>query len=761
MSGASKRAGSSTSGAQTRRSTSKATSSRVNSGDREASTSARAGKRKRHSETPATTLSTRSGGAGRGDEREREREWEREGGEQEVGSESARPRKKRRTMVEVLLPPISSDEEPMQALRAKGNGTPRDKTPRKNNGTLRDEDDGEDGPPPKAKAKSERRESKGTVASVTPRNKTEINVGVSDGDENPPPKAKSKLERRLDVRSKGLLADSRPLDWRASQAKMESKVNPLRKERVSAPGVPSADSEDEDEDLRPPRPKKMLMPKRKLPEEEEEDLSEKEVEPTVLPIKVGPPRGIKRQGMPKKSGSTNKLGPSRTKPRTDDSADERAPAEEIGCDVSTFGTPLPLQQKRVGHRASPPPSRMSILPVSSSARPHSPVLSPGALARLEQFDRVMADLAQTAAAPPPDELDQVPDGGPSHLNDTYDAHDAHDTFDPLPPPTPVKSKPKPSKPRTPNGLIVPETESSGNSQSQSQSQSPLKPPQPPLQPPLARDKSPRKLIDLPTIAVIAASTTSSSASPQDLVPPQKFPPPTNRPSKGPAFKIAPSTFRSTTNARPRVDDSEPPPSSIESFSSPKHVDKGKQRAVEDVISLSEGEDDDQPEKRRAHHKFTDSQLRKRGKELFDQAQLVRETEWQKNKKPKRLKPVEKIVNGRAAASSSKASPLPFTSEAESAAELRLEDVMDLSGGANDTTLDTAEHSEAKTLSGEERERLRIELRQEEEESTQEAMGIYPPPPVKELGAVNDEDAQMSPPKSPKVSHVHNAAAWRY
>ena len=42
-----------------------------------------------------------------------------------------------------------------------------------------------------------------------------------------------------------------------------------------------------------------------------------------------------------------------------------------------------------------------------------------------------------------------------------------------------------------------------------------------------------KPLDLPTIAVIAASVMSLSASPQDLLPPHKQPLSTNRPSKGP------------------------------------------------------------------------------------------------------------------------------------------------------------------------------------------------------------------------------------
>ncbi|KAF8552803.1 hypothetical protein OG21DRAFT_1485924 [Imleria badia] len=691
---ASKRAGSSTSGTKTRRSTSKATSSRVDSVEGHVSSpppaKPSATKRKRESDTPATVSSPVKQGGAQG--------------------ESSRPHKKQKTMVEVLLPPLSSDEEgdalPVPVARAKG--TVKNKVVPKSNGAS---------------------------------------LEVGDEDDRSPPKAKAKEERHSEARLKGAGVSARASDVheesRLSRSEKKAKVVPRRKVRATI--VLSAESEDED--LRPPKSKQKLTSKPKLTSERTDALSEKEVESPVRRIKIGPPRGVRRQGTLKASGPSSKPGPSRTKPREDDSTGERVPAEEspsyLDHEVSAFGSPLVLLKNKVDDRTSPSP-HISIPKVPPSTPPRSHGLSPGARARLELFDRMMADISQPEAAPPPDVPEHVPEDSHFNFDDIHDVHDAFDTLDPpllLSPPS-SKPKPKPSKPGTPNGLIVPETESSGNSQSQSQ---PLLKPPSPLPP--ARNNSPRKPIDLPTIAVIAASA-SSSASPKD--PPQKLPPSTNRPSKRLTFKIAPSTFRPAINARSRVADSEAPPSSIESFASPKRVDKGKQREVEDdqlKSSLSEGESDGERQKRQTQ-KITDSALKKRGKELSDQAQRAREAEWQKNKKPKRLKPVNEIING-TSSSPSKGSPLPFTSGAESIPEMRLEDVVDLSGGANSATLDSPEHSEAKPLSEEKRERLRIELRQEEEESTQEAMGVYPPPPAKESEVINGEDVQMPPPRSPK------------
>jgi hypothetical protein len=651
-------------------------------------------------------------------------------------------------MVEVLLPPMSSDEDGLDALllpRVLAKVTPQNKVPPKSDGASLD---------------------------------------VSDEDDLSPPKAKGKSERRSDARSKGTAVSSRASDTRKESrlphSKTKTKVVPRREVRVADADADALSAGSQDEEPQPRKLKKKSTSKRKSSSEQNDDLSEREVASAVSPIKIGPPRGVKRREMSRESGRPGKPGPSRTKPRADNSVDEPVPADEsdghLGDEDLSFGSPLLLQPDGVDDPALTfPPTHISIPQVPLSSRPRSPDLSPGARARLELFDRMITDPSQDdAPLPPPDIPEHVPDDTHFIYDDT---HDTFDTFDPPRPfsPPPSKPKPKHSQLGTPNGLIVPETESSGKSQSPSQPL--LKPPPPPPQLPLARDQSPHKPLDLPTIAVIAASVTSSSASPQDLLLPHKLPSSTNRPSKRPTFKISSSTFRSTTYARSRVADLEAPPSSIESFTSPGRVDKGKQRAVEDdqfQSGLSEREGDSEPRKKRTQKKITDSELKKRGKELFDQAHLAREAERQKNKKAKRLKAINDIVNG-TISSPSKGSPVPLTSGAESALEMPSEDVVDLSGGANSTTLDTPEHSEAKPLSEEQRKRLgielrqeeeentqeamgqmeqlRIELRQEDEENTQEAMGANPPPPVKEFDVMDGGDAQMLPPRSPKVIHT--------
>lgn len=624
-------------------------------------------------------------------------------GQADEESELSRPRKKHKTMLERLFPPISSDDEADDLLGP--DATQAKEVPLQSAGASLD--------------------------------------GSEERDDRSPPKAKGKS-----VRSKGAAVGSKT---------SKTKVVSRRKERVADVDAVSAVSS-QDEQPRQLESKKKVS-KHKSPSERNADLPEKEVA-SVAPIKIGPPRDVKRREVLGKSGSSSKPGPSRARSREDDSGDGRKESKgRPGEKVSAFGKSFLLGQDRDDNPTSASPlPRISIPQALPSARPRTPDLSPGTKARLEMFDQMTTGAPQPDAAPSPaDVSEHVPDDTHFDNDDIHDTHDAFDAFDAFDPPRPLspppsKSKPKHSKLGTPNGLIVPETESSGNSQSQLESLPKLPPPP---QPPPVRE-SPRKSINLPSIAVIAASATSSSLSPQDLFPlPPKPLPSANRPSKWPTVKpvlhISPNTFRATINARSHVADSEAPPSSIESFASPKRVDKGKQRAVEED-RLSEGEEDDQRQKRPTQKKITDSALKKRGMEIFNQIQLAREAQRQKKKKPKRLKAVDDIVNRRVS-SLSKGSPLPSTSGAEGTLEMRWEDVIDLNGGANGATLDSGEHSQAKPLSEEERERLRFELREEEEENTQEAMGAYPPLPVKESNAMNSEDAQMPPPRSPEVIYI--------
>ncbi|KAG8221467.1 hypothetical protein J3R82DRAFT_1674 [Butyriboletus roseoflavus] len=600
----------------------------------------------------------------------------------------------------------------------------------------------------------------GSSAEVALQNKVPLsgNRALLDEDDDESPTAKGKSERGSDARPKGTVS-SRASDLREESglphSKTKTKAVSRYKERVADADVLSAVSLDEE--LRPSKSKKKSTSKRKSSLEQNDDLSEKEVELAVSRVKIGPPRGVKRREALKESESSSKPKPSRTKPtkpRVDEPIEEPVPREKSerhpGNVASFFGSPLLSRRNTIENATLLSPSPHIPIPqVLPSARLRSPDLSPGARARLELFDRMMVDASQSDAAPSPADIpERVPDNTHFNYNDTHDTFDDPDTFDPPRPlsPPPSKSQSKRSKLGTPNGFVVPETQSSGNFQSQSQS--PLKPPSSP-QPPPARDQSPRRPIDLPTIAVIAASAVASSASPQELLPPpQRLPPYRNRPSAKQTFKpiphISPNTFRSTINARSHVTDSEAPPSSIESFTSPKRVDKGKQREVEEdqLQSLSEVEGDDERRKRLTQMRTTDSELKRRGKELFDQAQLTREAEREKKKKAKRLKAVDDIVNR--TISSPKRSPFSSIRGAEDTLDVRLEEVADLSGGVDSMTLDTPEHSEAKPLSKERWERLRIELRQEEEESTQEAMGKRPSPPVKESEVM---DVQIPLPRS--------------
>lgn len=614
--------------------------------------------------------------------------------------------------LETLLRPITSDEDEdnLRGPETRVKATLQNKAPLKSAGALSDSSEEDDSPPPRPMGKSAR--SKGVAVST----------------------------RVSDLRDESKLRGSKP----------KVKVVLQRKERVAK--VDPESSEDEP----PPQRKSRQKSSSRHSLLSDRDDNSKEVAPVASRMKIGPPRGVKRLEAP---GPSARPGSSRTKSHEDD-ADERAPTEvskgRPDSGVSAFGKPSLLQDDTVG---DPPSARQSPLPHNPvpqtlpSTRPHSRDLSPGTRARLELFDRMTMDIPQLDATPPQaDVSEQMPDDPHFDYIDTHDTHDAFDAFDPPPlPPSPRPSELKRPKLGTPNGLIVPETESSGNSQRQSQSL-PRLPPSP--QPPLVRE-SPRKALDLPTIAVISASATSSSTSPQDhfpLLP--KRPPSTNRPSiqKRSTVKPLPNIFRSTIKARSHGADSEAPPSSIESFASPKRVDKGKQKAVEDnqlQSSLSEGGGDDERRKGLKQKRVTDSGHKDRGKELFDPMLPTREAERQQTEKSKRLKPVHDIVN-RMVRSPSNGSHLPFTSGAEDALEMRWEEVIDLTGGANSTTLDTAEHSERKTPSKEESERLRIELRQEEEENTQEAMGIYPPLPVNESKGVNGGDALSPPPRSPEV-----------
>ncbi|KAF8444043.1 hypothetical protein L210DRAFT_3108431 [Boletus edulis BED1] len=333
-SGASKRAGSSTSGVKTRRSTSNATSSRLDSLKQNVSPPPKptTTKRKQQSETLATTSSA----AVQADEQ----------------NELSRPRKKRRTtMVEVLLPPISSDEGDALVM-----------------------------PKPHAKI---------ALKNKVPSKNIDASLDSPDGEDSSPPKAKAKSERRSDAGLKGTAVTSKTSDVRVPKSKTETKVVPQRKVRVTKTVVLSCESEDEDEELRPPRSKTKSMAKHNSPSKQNDDLSEKQAEPAVHSVKVGPPRGVKRREMSKKSGPSSKPGSSRTKHREDDPA---VPAEESGHEVLSFGDPQLLRRNTSDNHISPP-RHISIPKIFPSACPD---LSPGAKLLLHLMSPSMCQMMLTS-----------------------------------------------------------------------------------------------------------------------------------------------------------------------------------------------------------------------------------------------------------------------------------------------------------------------------------------------------------------------------
>jgi hypothetical protein len=542
------------------------------------------------------------------------------------------------------------------------------------------------------------------------------------------PKPKLPLEE-LDAQSEE--EGEVPEDYRRPSFKSKIKAAPKRKspsEELKAQSEEEAEVS-EDYERHSSKSKIKATPRRKLPSEELKTQSEEEVEAAISsPAKVGPPRGAKRQGKRKLASPSKPF--ERVKPRKGD--DDTVAEESRGRShsKSSSGSPPSMQMAPVNDHTVPPvrPRQISI-PKSMHGSPHSPELSPGARARLELFDRMMSDPSQSEIPP--------------SLADVYTnvADDMNcDSYDPPNPPPASHSKPKPSILDPSNGLIVPETESSGNSQSQSQ---PFPKPTTAQPPQVHEQPSLRKNLDLPAIAIIPVSTASSSIASEEIIPPQRpsKPHPVKRipiarksvPIKAlykPVPQLSPNTFRSKLNQHSRVADAEAPPSSIESFPSPKRGDKGRRKAMEDdeLRSDSSGEEQEQENGRRGT-RMTDSELRTRGKELFDQAQHRRELEREKTNAAKRLKNVGDIVKARHPSSTRDGMSLPLTGEVDNALESvvqEMEDVfVDFGGDGNSTTMDTLEHSDKKVLTEEERAVLRIQLRQEDEENTQEAMDAHP------------------------------------
>ncbi|KAH7890526.1 hypothetical protein F5I97DRAFT_1784135, partial [Phlebopus sp. FC_14] len=196
-----------------------------------------------------------------------------------------------------------------------------------------------------------------------------------------------------------------------------------------------------------------------------------------------------------------------------------------------------------------------------------------------------------------------------------------------------------------------------------------------------------------------------------------------KPVYKPVPQISPETFRSKVKPLQRIardTEVDAPASSIESFPSPRR-DNGKRRAVDNHDSLESSDDDKQIAK------LTDSAIKHRGRELFDQIQRTRETQRAKAKTTKRVKNVDDLVKARnlSKPASKRRSRVDTFTSSESHLHVMAQEAedafVDLTGADNSTTLDTQEVSSKMPRTEQAMDLLRIQLRQEEEENTQEAL----------------------------------------
>ncbi|KAG2067698.1 hypothetical protein BDR04DRAFT_835311 [Suillus decipiens] len=340
-------------------------------------------------------------------------------------------------------------------------------------------------------------------------------------------------------------------------------------------------------------------------------------------------------------------------------------------------------------------------PVSPRPSQRQPLLSPGARARLEIFDRMMGIGSDRDNGDPFANMGENADYG------TADPYDMPLTL-PLkfstPPPTTATTagRKKPTS-DSPFSGIVPETESSQS--------------QPSLPNHMTNGKCidqspPHKQYSLPISTSkksqqVSALTTVASSSEVPLRP--------QKPPTGPIPRISPHTFRKTVESLTTEHDDEPPMSSIESFPSPRK-DKGKRR----YSGPDECSSDEEPVPG-----ITDAELKARGKVLYERALRKKELLQVTNKPPK--KAINDLARSRvllAMTSNGKQSrpdTHPFASnkgthEGDFEIIQQMEDAyVDLSGG-NSTTIDTFTQSGPQDI-----EVQRILLREEDEECTQEAL----------------------------------------
>lgn len=359
---------------------------------------------------------------------------------------------------------------------------------------------------------------------------------------------------------------------------------------------------------------------------------------------------------------------------------------------SSVGTRIPtptIPHSRKSSSVSPLPLR------------RQPLLSPGARARLEIFDCMMGIGSDKGDGDPYANMGENADYG---VADSYDTPLSPPLKFSTPPPT-IATTTGRKKPTgdSPFSGIVPETESSQSQPSLPNHMTNGKRtdlPPPPKQPSL-----PKSTIGKSQSASALPTVASSSEVP--LRP--------RKPATGPIPRISPHTFRKTVESLTTEHDNEPPMSSIESFPSPRK-DKGKQR----YSGPDERSSDEEPVPG-----VTDAELKARGKALYEQVLQKKELLQVTDKPPK--KTINDLARSRvpqAMTSNGKQSRTDshlFASnkgahDGDFEIVQQMENAyVDLSGG-NSTTIDTFTQSVPK-----DNEAQCILLREEDEESTQEAL----------------------------------------
>ncbi|OJA10260.1 hypothetical protein AZE42_08919 [Rhizopogon vesiculosus] len=293
---------------------------------------------------------------------------------------------------------------------------------------------------------------------------------------------------------------------------------------------------------------------------------------------------------------------------------------------------------------------------------------------------------------------------------------------PTPPPTTTTTAGRKKQSRdSPFSGIVPESESSQSQPSLPKPRANGKNADVPLRKPPSRPTSPsEKLQSVPPVVVMRAPSSSISPSHTGHVPSSnEVPVRPQKPATRPIPRISPHTFRKAVEPFISEPNNDPPMSSIESFPSPRK-DKGNQPYSAGADELQRSSDEESVSSR------TDADLRARGKALYEQ-ELKKKELLRVAGKPSLKKTISDVARSRAplvmtvSGKQSTTDTHPLVSSrrdrrGDLAVVQQMEDAyVDLNGG-NSTTIDTF------TQSGpQDKEAQRVIPREEDEESTQEAL----------------------------------------